>query len=73
MKLKRKIEQGESLPRFFLPVEFNPVTGMLDCYVFWLAPWILLFLIIKNCSRSIWGDLVYFNRGVEKRRGSRKR
>jgi hypothetical protein len=57
----RKIEEGEELPRFYLPVAKLDFGHAVECRFFLIAPFVLIFYILRNASRCIWYDLMTTN------------
>jgi len=73
MKFKKLISEyvirftpdGVRFSPFYLPVKRKLNEGGWECYIFFLAPIILIFQIIKNMFWSLWRDLLEFNEGLE--------
>ena len=64
-KFKIKIGEGECVHKFYLPVYRLDYSRITVCYPFWLAPFVLLWRILRHCSESVWGDLLSFNEALE--------
>ena len=60
-KLKISIQQGECVPRFYLPVYRDNCRMRMVCYPVYIAGFVLIYLIARNILSSIWFDLVEFN------------
>lgn len=50
--------QGERYPKFFLPVKRDYHSGVMICWIFPLAPFVLFGALVAAASRSVWGDLL---------------
>ena len=50
--------EGELIPKFYLPVRWHLNKGTLECWVFYLAFFIWVFYVIRNVFWSIIGDAV---------------
>ena len=57
---KIMIQEGQPIPRFFLPVEKDGLRLGYDCYFFLFAPFVLLFKITSRIFWLIWGDFVHW-------------
>ncbi len=51
-------QEGVCLPRFYLPVGRKIETGEIECWVFYLAPFVIFWRIIKGSMWNLWRDLV---------------
>lgn len=55
-----KIEGGEEIPLFYLPIRIYFRRYAIEAWIFPLAPFVLIYRIIKNIFWSIWSDLNEF-------------
>jgi len=56
----RQKPEGERVPRFYLPVYRKYDENVVVCWIFLLAPIVLLVLIVRDMARSLWNDLITF-------------
>jgi len=52
----RYIVQGQQFPRWYLPVRRDFTSDQMECWIFPLAPFVLVFLITYNIFWSLWND-----------------
>jgi len=52
-----KIEYGQELPRFYLPIYRNILSMNVECAPFFIAPFVLIGHLSKNAFWCIWRDL----------------
>ena len=51
-------EEGMRVPRFYLPVNYLPIRNCYQCWIFPLAPFVLIGLIFWRAIVKIWRDLM---------------
>lgn len=56
--LMRFPEDGDIIPRFYLPINYIPRLGCYRCWVFPLAPFAIIYLIISRMLIGVWKDLM---------------
>ncbi len=54
------VTMGMCAPRFYLPVNREWSANRIIAWIFPLAPFVLLWLIVKNIAWSLWRDLMTF-------------
>jgi hypothetical protein len=54
-------EFGEGLKPFYLPVSPSIHRDSYRCYIFFLAPFVLMWYISYNVFMNIWFDLIHFS------------
>lgn len=59
--LIRNLKEGSPLPRFYLPVVRPVNRDVYECWIFLLAPFVLIYYISRNVFWSIWRDLLDFS------------
>ncbi len=52
--LTRTVHQGTRLPPFYLPVYRKYETNAIIAWIFPLAPFVLIFLLVKELCRTFW-------------------
>lgn len=62
--LRRSHNEGEVIPRFYLPVYMNYDSFSIECWIFFLAPFVLLYKITKDVFWLIWKDLLDFYKNL---------
>lgn len=55
--IQRK-EMGMRVPRFYLPVKWIPVSNIVECWIFPIAPFAILYYLISGAVIKIWRDLI---------------
>jgi len=59
-KFIQTVREGHHLPRFFLPVRRVQHVQKTICWLFPLAPFALIFYIIRDMLGIMWQDLLFF-------------
>jgi len=55
-----EVGHGHAYPRFFLPTHRSYMRGTTYTWIFPLAPFVLLFVILRGALWNIWRDLMEY-------------
>ena len=55
-----KIPEWQVIPRFYLPVKYSVQTRTVECYLFFIAPFAMLYEKIANRFYYFWYNLIIF-------------
>ena len=56
-----KIPEGQIIPRFYLPVKQSQNTRTVECYLFFIAPFAMIYEKILDKFYYFWYNLVIFS------------
>jgi len=62
------VDEGEMRPRFYLPVERCINRRAYLCWIFPLAPFVVLLRIVQHASWSVWQDFIGWARLLKEKR-----
>ena len=63
---KMDLEAGDTIPRWYLPVYKETTRCTYVCFHFIIAPYALIFQLVKNIFTNLWTDLICFNDDLKK-------